>query len=76
MKSLKDAPWNAARQPQEPRVSALRSQQAVYKLQLFRQGDVLKDCKKDGSVAESEGVQNGWKDISSLRIGPPPPPYF
>ena len=57
MRSLKDAPWNVpARQPQELRVSAPRSQQGVYKLQLFSQGEVLKDEKMDGAVAEFEGM--------------------
>ena len=44
MRTLKDALWNVPeRQVPEPRVSAPRSQHAVYKLQLFSEGGALKD---------------------------------
>jgi hypothetical protein len=71
MKTLKDAPWNVPgrQQQQEPRVTAARSQPAVYKLQLFGRGEVLKDGGK-GVMDESEGLQENG---SPSRIGPPPP---
>jgi len=77
MRTLKDAPWNVpGRQLQEPRAPAARSRHAVYKLQLFGQGEVLKDGGKGGVVDESEGVHDRRENGSPSRIGPPPPPYL
>lgn len=59
MKTLKDTPWKIpGRQPQEPRVPAARSQHAVYKLQLFGQGELLKDGGKGGVMDKFEDVQD------------------